>query len=136
MSSIRMKIIGAIKDACKLSGAYEVRRGRINWLKFPFDKYPRAISIMIPEEDLTVEPTQATVSLEMMARMPDHSQDSVDDEILDQMRQDAWDIMKSLVPLKDGNDSLFLAVQPLPSLEIADSDRELQGIEQPFIVEY
>jgi hypothetical protein len=139
--SPRLQIVQAIRGLCETvrGGAYHVRRGRVNWLKFPFNRYPQAISLMIPEEDLTTEVTKATVSLEFLTQMPDHSQPEIDDRIIDLMREDASAIMNGLVALTvapSSKDSLFLAVQPLPSLEIADADRGLQGIEQPFIVEY
>lgn len=141
--SIRLTVINAIKQACRdmRGGAYHVRRGRVNWSKFPFDRYPLAISVMVPEEDLTTEPVRATVTLELMTKMPDHSALEIDDEILDQMREDCHILMRTLTELtvtnaSGGLDNLFLGVQMLPSLEIADSEQELQGIEQPFIVEY
>lgn len=141
--SIRLTVVKAIKNACRdlRGGVYHVRRGRVNWSKFPFDQHPLAISVMIPEEDLTTEPVRATVTLELMTKMPDHSALEIDDEILDQMREDCQTLMSVLTSMtvenaSGGIDNLFVGVQMLPSLEIADSEMELQGVEQPFIVEY
>ena len=137
--SIRLTVVRAIKRCCSemRAGLYHVRRGRINWGRFPFDVYPMAISVMIPEEDLTTDPVRATVSLELITKMPDHAAREIDDEVLDQMREDCQGLIQTLIGLKtDNGDDLFLAVQMLPSLEIADAEQGLQGIEQPFIVEY
>lgn len=136
--SNRLKFLTLLKKLCSelRSGQYHVRRGRVNWSKFPFSRHPLAISVMMPEEDLTTDPTRATISLEFMTKMPDHSQVEINDTILDAMRDDALQLLIRLSRLTGEKNPTVLSVEILPNLEIADADRELQGIEQPFIVEY
>jgi len=137
-------ITQAIKDACQKvrGGRYFVHRGMINWPKFDFKNYPHAISLTIPmvdedsPENVTIE---ATATLEMMTRMPDFSRvREVNDEVLDQMRDDHRFIADELqmTRLPGSRDPMFFNVTRLPTIEIGDSNYELQGIQRSLVLEF
>jgi len=138
--SVRTEIVAKIKSlgAEVRGGRYHARRGVINWSKFPFDKHPFGISIAFPEEDDTGKFVQATLSLVFMTKMPDHSQPEVDDSALEELREDArWIADKLAETMRTGStDPLLLDLGRLPTLEIADSETEIQGIAANYVLEY
>lgn len=142
-------IVAEIKRICRevRGGDYYVHRGMINWPKFDFRNHPRAIALTMPQVDedgagsIAIE---ATVTLEMMCKMPDFSViKEPDDRILDEMRDDHRWIAERLAQAKlpnkaggNGRDALILALTRLPTIEIGDSNNELQGIQGSIVLEY
>lgn len=127
-------------------GRYYVHRGMINWPKWDFKTYPFAVSLTMPmvdEDDPSNITIECTATLEMMCRMPDFTAGlrQVDDQVLDEMRDDHRWIADELQKIKfvhenGKSDSLFMGITRLPTIEIGDSNNELQGIQRSLVLEY
>lgn len=134
-------VIQALKQVISevRGGRYKVRRGRINWLKFPFHTYPYGLAILVPEEDDgDSQPlaAKATITLEIICQMPDHSQDEVDDTVLEEFREDARNIAYKLALFKVNDEPICISVDRAVTIEMSDSEAELQGISASMIVAY
>lgn len=117
-------------------GAYEVRRGATIWASFPFDTFPRAISIMCDEcQPVPVnDQTAATVTLEMFMKIDTSLQEKgLDDDTLDEMRADARFILETLQEAKNvDNDSIIISIslnkERAKAIETHDAQLSVQGL--------
>ena len=137
---MRLDVLDKVKELCRKAsgGRYHVRRGTVAWNRFPFQTHKFGLSIEIPEEDDAGQVTTASLTLTLMTRMPDHAEKTVDDTVLEKMRDDLRWIIASLIEstVSGDNDALLLSIEPLPCLEIADTEGLLQGVTRTIVLEY
>ena len=135
--SARKDVTQKVKELAKAArnGAYFVKRGYINWSSFPFEKYPRAIAILVDEENLFRDHTgfaDARISLEIFTSIPDSDEDpQIDDGVLDELIDDARWIMESLEQSrnKQGDPIVFKMKRNTSSVvESHDATLMVQGI--------
>jgi hypothetical protein len=118
------------------TGAYAVRRGATTWATFPFDTFPRAISIMCDEcQPVPVnDQTSATVTLEMFMKLdPALQEQGLDDDTMDEMRADARQILEQLQEAKNvDNDSIIIHIslnkERAKAIETHDAQLSVQGL--------
>ncbi len=138
-TSPRRLLLKAIKKAISETGGgkYKYHRGAVNWLKWDFNKYPIGVSITIPEDDDSGQTTEATVNLVFMSRMPAPLDEQAED-LLEDFRDNGRAIFESLhqVKMPGSEDSLVLSVDRLPTVELADADKELLGMSVPAVLGY
>ena len=138
----RSHIVAAIKRlaSAKRSGRYKSIRGQVNWLKWDFATFPFGLSITIPEEDDGGEAIEGTFNLQIVTKMPNPVEITPEQElILEEMRDDLYSILFDLeqeLNPESTSDALIHGCTKLPSIEIADPDKELIGVSIAAILEY
>lgn len=135
MSSSRKDILDRLKELGRQvrQGSYFVHRGPLNWAKFNFETYPRALTILVDESNPFAPQFQnMSISFEMFCRMPEEvSKDLTDDSVLDELVEDAQWILSELTRSVNGDgDNLVLKLDSKTStaLEVHDADLGVQGI--------
>lgn len=137
----RAKAIKSLRDISKsfAGSKYTVRRGVVAWDRWDFTRWPFGLSISLPDEtypDSTSPVTSAIVTLTMLTRVEGDIAD-FDDDVLEVMRNDFFDMITELSRSKDENgEHLLLDVTPIATREMGDATRSLQGITGTFSMEY
>lgn len=119
-------------------GRYECRRGTVNWGKWDFTKHPFGLALSMPEEDESQIATVTTVSLIFMTRSEFPDGFNLDDSTIEDFRADARLVAKQLMEAKrpDSTSNLVTGLTFLPSAELADAEKQLQGVSAAFVMEY
>ena len=111
----------------------KVHRGPINWTSFNFETYPRAVAILLDEVQLfriTQGFIRATLSMEIMCRLPDQPEE-IDDGLMDDLYEDVEQVIKKLsVSVDDeGNPVIaFINRETANVIETHDATRGVQGL--------
>lgn len=140
------------EEAGKLrNGAYYAKRGAINWVTFPFEKYGRAIAIMMDDADLFRKRQSGfkggSISIEIFAAMPevkDEDRVEIDDTLMDEIIEDAEGLVSYLetarvtVTTSDGTVPVAYKVDSDAAsyLEAHDASMKVQGIVVQFSVTF
>lgn len=115
------------------NGAYtKVIRGAVNWASFPFEKFPRAVSIHVDNSTLVPNTTgmnSATISFEIMSKMP-KDPENIDDSLLDEFYEDALQIVRKICQEghSSGNPLIFRRDQQNSAIEARDAGLGVQGL--------
>lgn len=132
--SPRHVLLETIKTAAKKvrNGAYFVKRGPIDFIAFPFAKYPRAIAVSVDSQTF-LPPNglyDAELSLTFAAEIPENPEDpGIDDGLMDQFTDDAEVIAHSLPSSVDiQGDAVALKVVGRSVEEFHDLDMRVQGV--------
>lgn len=117
----------------------KVKRGPINWALFPFDKFDRAVAILVDESDLFSNPLTGvktmTMTFEIFAKIREVEEtDDMDDGLLDEFYDDVRDVVVGMekATYSDGKTPVILdrkkgAGQSL-AVEAHDTDLGVQGL--------
>lgn len=135
MSSPRRVMLDTLKQICKdtRNGKYFVKRGAINWMSHDFAKMPEAISIQLDRVSLFKQSgiNDGIITLEMFASMKTVKEvPEIEDEVMDQLLEDAEEIFTKLMQAEDGGDAIVLKMEQ-DSTEVVEShdvSLRVQGI--------
>lgn len=121
--------------------SYYARRGAVNWAAFDFDAHPRAIAIVFDETPVFPDArAMYTIkcTLELFAKFNgEDSLDSIDDELMDEIHEDARWIVEQLIRRKTSSgDNAVIGVVTvgITAIETHDADLRVQGLIVPFTV--
>lgn len=142
--SARKVVADTLKVLCKRQRGrrYFVKRGVIEWATFDFGAHPRAIGIMFDEIEILRESGMydAQVTLEMGVALPSAQEPvEVDDGLLDELIEDAEEILKALQQAANGSTEpvIFkLATQTARVREWHDVDLRVQGVVASVTIGY
>lgn len=137
-------MLDTLKELCKKlrGGSYFVKRGPINWAEFPFEKYPRAIAILVDDQTFISSTgiQKASMSIEVAGSMPSPKDNpEVDDGLLDEFFEDVSLVLLSLREAKQGRGEdpvVFDVTADATATEFHDSTLKVQGIMVFFRVQY
>lgn len=137
-------MLDKLRELCKAlrGGSYFIKRGPINWAEFPFDRYPRAISILVDEQSFISNNgiQRAQMSIEVAGAMPSPKDNpEVDDGLLDEFFEDVSIVLLNLREAKQGKGQdpvVFDVSSDATATEFHDSTLKVQGIMVFFRVQY
>ncbi len=143
--SPRRVVMESLRDLARAqrSGAYFVKRGDIVWATFPFDRFPRAMALMV--DVMSCAPTEgethtAIIRIDAAAQIPDRTDPpEIDDGIHDELIDDVECVIYGLGPLKDDRgDTVAYRIDPEKSgiREFHDAGLRVQGIHAQFTVKF
>lgn len=139
--SARFNLLAALKKLSKdaRQGRYFVKRGPIVWPTHNFDSHPYAISIQIDSCSIIKRDgiQNASLSLEIAAKMRSSDQNDIDDSLSDEIIEDAEIILMKLRNEQVGSDPVVFHVGDDASVtEFYDTEFQVQGIIVSFNVKF
>lgn len=136
----RGRVVQTLKNSwlATRDGAYKyVKRGPVNWAAFDFEKWPRAVAILIDESDIFSRHDEAgtqemLLSMEIMALLPDEAKEDMDDGLLDEMYRDLRKVLTELFDAKAEDVNMPIAIQQRArsdrAVETHDATMGVQGL--------
>lgn len=117
-------------------GRYHVMLGYVNWATYDFDNHPLGVTLMTADETLLTPMTTLTLSMELMARMPQPVRkdgvEGIEPLISAAMKADILWVMEQLrnVRYQGSNDNVVMRIvnESGMAVDIADMERKLQGV--------
>lgn len=127
---------------------YKVVRGAVNWAAWDFTNHPLGISVHCDDASFLrgEGEDEATLTLEMMQRLPDDVNE-IQDDVLDDLVDDAAEIFDALEDAKIEEEDFADSEDMNPAVikmdrtrdsatEVSDVSRHVQGIIATVFVEY
>lgn len=136
----RGRVVATVKNnwlATRDSAYKYVKRGPVNWAAFDFEKYPRAVAILIDEADIfsrheDAGTQQMLLSMEIMAALPPEEKEEMDDGLLDQMYRDTRKVLTELFEAKAEDVNMPIAIRQQAgtdrAVETHDATIGVQGL--------
>lgn len=143
-ASARRNALKKLKELWKgaRNGVYFVKRGAVNWGTFDFDAKPRAVAILVDRGSfLRINGINyADVAFEICAQMrATPGEPEIDDELLDELIDDAERVIYDLQESKDKEDNpvvLKVSKDTAEYEEFHDVEKKIQGIIVKVSIEF
>lgn len=126
----------------KGANKYRVFRGAVNWAAHDFEAYPVAISVHCDDTSFLRGEgnNEAAISLEMMMKMPE-SAEGIDDDVMDDITDDAAQVFEKLELERDPEDSSLPVIVRLDrardtAIEVSDPSMGVQGVVATTFVQF
>lgn len=119
---------------------YWVRRGAVDWASFDFSARKHAIALTVDEGPVLpdVEGRQTfKIGMELFGAMPGDSTESIDDLLMDELWEDAGQLLEQLIQESDERgDSLALKLvaSSTKGIETHDAGLQVEGLIVTFTV--